>query len=463
MRKIFLQLFVILILTALNVGAGSASNQTETTGSRLTFADTAERKIQDVTLLYETARPSLCMIAALDPKGSLLMSGSGFIISKDGQVLTNAHVVSGATSVQVDCGGQKGNATQTVGYRQGVDLVILQTDLSHSIPLAFSQRKEIKTGETVFALGNPYGLAGTLTTGIVGGTREFDGSTYLQISADINPGNSGGPVMDSLGQVIGIATSRLEGSQGINFALTSNMVSTLPVVSISFDKITPPDQESPMETVPVSKLSFRGIPLGSNCNEVLKQGKLVYGPWLINRLNIDGDPNSEFSTAKGKVRELKESRLMRDPKYIEFNKNPRLNPSGMNWIELELMDQPVGGEYECYEGTLVGAGYTFIPSSVIEIFFKAILKKYGNPNRFDQSILTGDRDKDRDIKATQFEIENTWAEWLFEDGQKILFVGRYRCSSFLEVCGNKVFYSDNKLLEFLKEKGSSNISLKDDI
>lgn len=147
--------------------------------------------------------------------------GSGFIISADGYVLTNDHVVKGAVAVSVSLmDGRKFEAT-VVGRDPINDLAVLKVP-AHNLPTAvLGDSKTLEPGQWVIAIGNPYGLENTVTAGIISALgRPIDGQgRFIQTDAAINPGNSGGPLIDIEGRVIGINTAIIQSAQGIGFAI----------------------------------------------------------------------------------------------------------------------------------------------------------------------------------------------------------------------------------------------------
>jgi S1-C subfamily serine protease len=160
-------------------------------------------------------------------------TGSGFVVDRDGTILTNAHVVSGATKVTVQFADKRVVDARILGRDESTDLAVLKVSAKPSelMPLPLGSSRSVQVGDPTIAIGNPFGLERTLTTGVVSATRrtiqapdgfEIDG--VIQTDAAINPGNSGGPLLDAAGRVIGI-NSQIEtggngnGSIGIGFAV----------------------------------------------------------------------------------------------------------------------------------------------------------------------------------------------------------------------------------------------------
>jgi len=157
--------------------------------------------------------------------------GSGFIIDGDGHILTNYHVIADARQVEVTLHNRKKYRATVVGSDRSHDLAIIQIKAPELAPMTLGDSRNLQVGQKVYAIGNPFGLAGTLTSGIVSSIRQVqepDGVTIdeaIQTDAAINPGNSGGPLLNSHGEVIGINTmiaSSVGQNAGIGFAIPIN-------------------------------------------------------------------------------------------------------------------------------------------------------------------------------------------------------------------------------------------------
>ena len=157
--------------------------------------------------------------------------GSGFIIDHDGHILTNYHVIADARQVEVTLHNRKKYRATVVGTDRSHDLAIIQIKAPDLNPMVLGDSRNLQVGQKVYAIGNPFGLSGTLTSGIVSSIRsvqEPDGMTIdeaIQTDAAINPGNSGGPLLNSRGEVIGINTmiaSSVGQNAGIGFAIPIN-------------------------------------------------------------------------------------------------------------------------------------------------------------------------------------------------------------------------------------------------
>jgi S1-C subfamily serine protease len=157
--------------------------------------------------------------------------GSGFVIDKDGHILTNYHVIADARQVEVTMHNRKKYKATVVGTDPAHDLAVIQIKAPDLVPAVLGDSRNLQVGQKVYAIGNPFGLAGTMTRGIVSSirpVREPNGATIddaIQTDAAINPGNSGGPLMNWHGEVIGINTMILSSvgqNSGVGFAIPIN-------------------------------------------------------------------------------------------------------------------------------------------------------------------------------------------------------------------------------------------------
>ncbi len=155
--------------------------------------------------------------------------GSGVIMEASGYILTNNHVIKGANDIQVSLAdGRKAKAT-VVGRDKEADLAVLKIDADKLVAATFGDSEGVETGALVWAVGSPFGLERTITSGILSAKHRAGLSAnprqdFLQTDAAVNPGNSGGPLVDAGGKVIGINTAIVGDSyQGISFAIPSNV------------------------------------------------------------------------------------------------------------------------------------------------------------------------------------------------------------------------------------------------
>jgi len=168
------------------------------------------------------------------PKRSVRSMGSGFIINADGHILTNNHVVDGATDITVKLSDGREMTAKVVGRDPKTDLALLKVEATGLPTIPLGDSSDLKVGEPVMAIGNPFGLEQTVTTGIVSATGRVIGQgpydDFIQTDASINPGNSGGPLINARGQAVGINAaifSQTGGSVGIGFAIPSSLAKTV--------------------------------------------------------------------------------------------------------------------------------------------------------------------------------------------------------------------------------------------
>lgn len=172
--------------------------------------------------IYKKVGPSVVWIQTADVDGNPESQGSGFIIGHN-RVVTAYHVVKGAFTVYVGTLGSDNLAEAKVArIDKEADLALIVTEKLTAPELPVAMMSSIQPGAKVYALGNPKGLEGSISDGIVSGTRETEQMKYIQITAAISPGSSGGPVVNERGEVIGIADFFLKGGQSLNFAVPSD-------------------------------------------------------------------------------------------------------------------------------------------------------------------------------------------------------------------------------------------------
>ncbi|XP_023550169.1 protease Do-like 1, chloroplastic [Cucurbita pepo subsp. pepo] len=230
------------------------------------FVVTTPRKLQTDELatvrLFQENTPSVVYITNLAARQDAFTldvlevpqgSGSGFVWDKDGHVVTNYHVIRGASDLRVTLADQTTFDAKVVGFDQDKDVAVLSIDAPKDklrpIPVGISA--DLLVGQKVFAIGNPFGLDHTLTTGVISGLRREISSAatgrpiqdVIQTDAAINPGNSGGPLLDSSGNLIGINTaiySPSGASSGVGFSIPVDTVSGIVDQLVRFGKVTRP-------------------------------------------------------------------------------------------------------------------------------------------------------------------------------------------------------------------------------
>jgi S1-C subfamily serine protease len=197
----------------------------------------------DVNLIYRRSGPGVVQITSRSGDGTFGAQqalGSGFVIDKDGHIVTNYHVIQGATAVEVRFSNDDTLTATIVGSDPSTDLALLKVSAPPSAltPLVLADSEQVEVGDPVVAIGNPFGLERTVTAGIVSALQRavtapngFQIDHVIQTDAPINSGNSGGPLLDDQGRVIGvnsqIQTGGGSGNVGIGFAVPSNTVKSV--------------------------------------------------------------------------------------------------------------------------------------------------------------------------------------------------------------------------------------------
>ncbi|UOO38171.1 trypsin-like peptidase domain-containing protein [Oscillospiraceae bacterium CM] len=171
--------------------------------------------------LYQKCSPAVFYLERYDDAGDLLGIGSGFFISRSGLALTNYHVIEGAASAKITTSdGKTYDVKGLCGYDEVADLALLQIDGSGFPYLAPAASDDLPVGTVVYTIGSPYGLMNTISKGIVSNAnQEIDGASYIQFSAPISIGSGGGPVLNTSGQVVGVACLTVLNGQTLNFAV----------------------------------------------------------------------------------------------------------------------------------------------------------------------------------------------------------------------------------------------------
>ena len=193
--------------------------------SNKTYAQTAQE-------IAKKAFKSTVLIVMEDNSGQPMSLGSGFFV-RNGEIVSNLHAVKGASRGYVKIIGQKPkyNIDGITNIDQKRDLVILKVSAGKNSTLSIGDSDKIEVGESVFAVGNPEGLEGTFSQGIVSSIREVGSDKLLQITAPISPGSSGGPILNSKGEVIGVSVATYREGQNLNFAIPSNYFKSLLLTS----------------------------------------------------------------------------------------------------------------------------------------------------------------------------------------------------------------------------------------
>lgn len=180
------------------------------------------------TQIAARAKQGTVQIRTLNARNEVIKTGSGIIVTEDGIIVTNFHLVQGGVALQVELPNNE--IYDNVFYITADprrDLIIIKVPAESLKPLPLGNDLEAEVGEKVYVMGNPLGMTNTFSDGLVSAKRTVDGVSMLQISAPISPGSSGGPVMNGNGEVIGIATMGMRGGQNLNYAVPVHYIRPL--------------------------------------------------------------------------------------------------------------------------------------------------------------------------------------------------------------------------------------------
>lgn len=222
--------------------AGESDKQVSTNRTKLREFPSIEQlaapdDAMSIPDIYDKVSPSVVGISATVSLGTQL--GTGFIISEDGYIITNAHVIEGYTAVKVVDSDLNEYDAEVIGSDEQTDIAVLRIDPSNFdiTPVELGVSSDLRIGELAIAIGNPLGfdLYGTMTTGIISGlnrtvTIEDNSMTLMQTSAAINSGNSGGPLIDAYGRVIGITSAKIDSMYGESLGFAIPIDEAMPIV-----------------------------------------------------------------------------------------------------------------------------------------------------------------------------------------------------------------------------------------
>ena len=261
------------------------------TGVTVTFSPAGEEELS-YEEIYTQCAPSVVSITARNIRAS--SGGTGVVLTADGYILTNAHVVAGASRVQVITFDNRVGHARLVGFDGDEDLAVLKVDLTDLTPAAFGSSDELRIGQEVAAIGDAMGYRSTITDGIVSALdREVtvDGIAmpFIQTSASINFGNSGGALIDRYGRVVGITTVKIVSADGssesLGFAIPSTRVKYVCDKLIAGEKIVHGSLGLTVNTIPVGEMGLEILSVVENSRayaEGLRPGDII--------LRINGEP-----------------------------------------------------------------------------------------------------------------------------------------------------------------------------
>ncbi len=238
--------------------------------------------------------------------------GSGVIVTKDGYILTNNHVVDGAQNVKVTLQDGREFTAKVIGRDPKSDIAVIKVSASNLPVVPFADSQKVQVGDIVLAIGNPFGVGQTVTQGIVsamdrGGFMARDNyEDFIQTDAAINPGNSGGPLVDVDGRLIGINTailSRSGGNQGIGFAIPSDLARTVMTSLIEYGHVT---------------RGYLGVMIQNLSPQLAKEFKLKQSPGALVGDVVPNGPAAKAGLKEGDVVLQFNGKKMRDSRQLQL-------------------------------------------------------------------------------------------------------------------------------------------------
>jgi putative serine protease PepD len=208
----------------------SAATASASTALPTTPTSTNSTASSTATTIYKQDSPGVVMVTVNVGNGQAI--GSGIVLDTKGDILTNAHVIAGARSIQVAFSDGTTVPATLLGSNTGADLAVIRVSVAASTlhPLTLGSSASVRVGDSVYAIGSPFGLSGSLSEGIVSNLAQTGAGNLtglIQTDAAINPGNSGGPLVNAQGQVIGVNNSiesPVDGNVGVGFAIPIDQV-----------------------------------------------------------------------------------------------------------------------------------------------------------------------------------------------------------------------------------------------
>jgi len=219
-----------LVALVVSLALGSRSATAEEPPPTDTKDKTPAVEVPAVTVeqLTEKARKSVVVVTVTGRDGKQQGLGSGFIVSPDGLIATNLHVIGEARPIAVQTAdGKKFDVKEVHAFDRPLDLALIRIDGKDLPALPLGDSDALKQGQPVVAIGNPHGLKHSVVTGVVSGTREIEGRQMIQLAIPIEPGNSGGPLLDMQGRVHGLLTMKSAVTENLGFAMPVNALKAL--------------------------------------------------------------------------------------------------------------------------------------------------------------------------------------------------------------------------------------------
>lgn len=348
--------------------------------------------------IYAKHSGSVCSIILLNSRNEEISSGSGFIYGKNNLILTNRHVVEGGSKAVVQCGENRGQISGVVATISGVDLVVIEADRPLGIPLEIFQSStgDVEIGDSIFVIGSPLGLSGSIVTGVISAFRQDQDSKtdFLQISAPINPGNSGGPIFSQDGFVIAVATLKHRKAEGIGFGIHIKAVkdlqfqpikqlSSLTSIEIDSAQIDIPDQLIFSGSV----VSFKGVELGMPCRTLnilsdslhVRTQVIAHTDFEEELQYFEGYPLDIFGWSDAELAVSERKTL-----YSLI-----ASGHGVSAHKASLLENDVEVFFQCRAGYFTKASYVIYDDAVRNRAIDVLKAKYGNESDVEITAANG--------------------------------------------------------------------------
>jgi len=364
MKKILTIVLSVSLALALNIKTDNSTfiRQAPNSGVVLSYAPIVKKVIPSVvnistTKVIKTTLPSFLndpffnrFLGDIPQKRIKKALGSGVIISKDGYIVTNNHVVSDAQKIVVFTHDGKKYKAKLIGTDAKTDLAVIKIEANNLTPITFTDSSEIEVGDISLAIGNPFGIGETVTQGIISGLNrnkvginEYE--NFIQTDTAINPGNSGGALVDLKGRLIGINSAILTssgGSNGVGFAIPSNMVKFVANSLIINGKVVRGYLGVEISDIDKDKKALYGIDYGVLINKVMpksaaSEAGLKAGDIIV---AINGKKVKDGASLRNKIAFLGANakiklKVFRDNKFITIT--AKLKPLQQLTSKLEIL------------------------------------------------------------------------------------------------------------------------------
>lgn len=313
----------------INASNGGMNNLNDT-------GKTADIPKNSITKVSETVGPAVVGVNNIGEgwsgESSLQGSGSGIIFDKAGYIVTNYHVIEGASKVTVSLSGGRKIPARIIGRDSRTDLAVLKINVQNLPVAKFGDSSKIRVGDTSIAIGNPLGeeFAGTVTAGVISGLNRrinADDRTYrvIQTDASINPGNSGGALCNEAGEVIGINTIKIKSAEGIGFAIPINEAKAIIEKLMKNGYVSRPFIGIAGQFVDADMASVYNVPVGIFVNEVVQgsgaeSSGIKPGDIIVSFDNAEIKKYEDFTEtlSKHKVGDAVTAKVWRDGRYYQI-------------------------------------------------------------------------------------------------------------------------------------------------